>query len=804
MGGGNLVAILYKANETDFSNLGLGVLNEAISILITEERNGIFELEMKYPTTANRFKDLKLDRLIKADANHKLKDQRFKIIRISKPMDGVVTVFAEHISYLSQDLALKPSVIYAGNANVALTTWKNNMVDAHPFTVYSDIATAGSGKWSIKDLENARQALGGISGSILDSYGGEYEFDNYDIRLYANRGRQSDMLIAYGRNLTELTQEETIDSTFTSIYPYTVTTENETDTILTLPEYFVDSQYVGNFARRKIMKVDFSQDGVTTVEQLRAKANSYIVANGIGIPKVNLKVKYIDLAKSLDYKDTQSIEEVNLCDWVTVYFENFDIQTNAKIIKVVWDEILNQYDSIEIGEARANLTNAVNTAIDGKLETITQNLITVERAANGKNKVYRGVEEPFNGVLNDLWYKPVGSGEVEMYIHNGIVWHLEKYSGDAIDGTVNFANVNAINLNLNRLTTATITGANMLIDLQTGGQTFVNPANGSTLLIQQDKFYFDTITARHYLIPDNEGIAVVPGTGNTGNDRNAGIRLQSTNFNFYDLGIGSDGGFLHRIGSYPDTMAFINKDGGGFTFSHTGVLDILNPNTRRWDMTIGLFGQFKYGKTTLELNGYDTETLPKLNVRSTATGDLGTIDAQFLNIKGSTGEIGFEQTGGDLRIKHGVNRNWLLAQGNYGSITYGLTRMALNGHETNDAARLSVYNATNGQYGYVSAAAFNVQSERESKDDIQKYTGGLSLLASMKFYEYEKYGIREIGLITDESPLQVLAEKETKVSLYSLTSVVGKSTQELSEIVYQLIETVEKQNDRIAQLEENK
>ena len=62
------MAILYKANETDFSHLGLGVLNESISILITEERNGIFELEMKYPTTANRFKDL-LDRLIKADAN---------------------------------------------------------------------------------------------------------------------------------------------------------------------------------------------------------------------------------------------------------------------------------------------------------------------------------------------------------------------------------------------------------------------------------------------------------------------------------------------------------------------------------------------------------------------------------------------------------------------------------------------------------------------------------------------------------------------------------------------------------------
>ena len=269
----------------------------------------------------------------------------------------------------------------------------------------------------------------------------------------------------------------------------------------------------------------FSQDGVTTVEQLRAKANAYILANGIGIPKVNLKVKFIDLAKSLDYKDTQSIEEVNLCDWVTVYFENFDIQTNAKIIKVVWDEILDQYDSIEIGEARANLTNAVNTAIDGKLETITQNLITVERAANGKNKVYRGVEEPLYGVLNDLWYKPVGSGEVEMYIHNGIVWHLEKYSGDAINGTVNFANVNAINLNLNRLTTATVTGANMLLDLQAGSQTFVDPNTGEELFFTQGRIGFSQNNQKRYIGYTDEGIQVYPDAMNTGTAKNTSIIL---------------------------------------------------------------------------------------------------------------------------------------------------------------------------------------------------------------------------------------------------------------------------------------
>lgn len=449
--------ILYAANETDFNTLGLGVLQDAISPLVSEERNGQFELTMSYPVDGALFNEIKNDRIIKVDASHSLKAQRFKIIRITKPSGGIVKIYTEHVSYLSQDLALKPSVSYTGNTGQALSAWESNIVDEHPFTTFSDIQTNGSGTWTIDKVDNARRALGGVTGSILDSYGGEYRFDNYHIGLYANRGNDSGALIAYGKNLTDLEQEEEIASTYTSIYPYvTLRDENGNESLLTLPEYFVDSEHTDKYARRKIKTVNFQQDEITTVEQLRERAQQYIEANDIGVPNVNLSVKFLDLSKTLDYKALALVEEINLCDIVTVYYEKLDIRQKAKVIKTVWDVSLDRYDELVIGKAKASLSQSIGTTVDGKLETVVTTLNTVRIAADGKTKIYSGIDEPIASNIDDLWYKPVASGAVEMYRWNGVIWELKKTSADTLAGTVDFATVQAINIDANSITTGSL------------------------------------------------------------------------------------------------------------------------------------------------------------------------------------------------------------------------------------------------------------------------------------------------------------------------------------------------------------
>lgn len=423
------VPILYKASETDFSTMGLGPLRDASSALVTEERNGLFELEMTYPVDGIMLSELKNDRLIKVDASPLLKDQRFKIIRVTTPAKGVVTVNAEHVSYLTQDLPLEPEVNYSGTATSALNTWRSNIVDDHPFSVYSDISTIGSGSWTIQEVENARRALGGVQGSILDTYRGEYRFDNYHISLLKARGSDTGALIAYGKNLTDLEQEEEIASTYTSIYPYVVLdNEDVTSEIVSLPERFIDSEYVGNFARRKILVVDFSgdfsEDEVATEGALRERAERYIKDNDVGIPTINLRVSYSDLSKTLEYRDLQLVEQSNLCDYVTIDFDKLDIRRKAKIIKVIWNALLDRYEEIELGESRASLSESISVTVDNRLEPVESRLNTVQVAANGKNTIFRGPDTPVARKVGDLWYKPVGDGEVEMLQWDGATWKM--------------------------------------------------------------------------------------------------------------------------------------------------------------------------------------------------------------------------------------------------------------------------------------------------------------------------------------------------------------------------------------------
>lgn len=438
MGGDNLSKpILYKANETDFTTLGLGVLIDELGTFAIEERNGQFYAEMEYPIDGKHFKELKNDRIIKADASNDLKDQRFKIIRIQKAAKGIAKIEAEHVSNLTADKQLAPNVGYRGDAQTAGNIWLNNITDEHPFTFYSDITTNGGGHWEVDEVENARQALGGVQGSLLDTYGGEYRFDNYRISLLKQRGNDNGIPIMYGKNLVDLEQEEEIANTYTSVMPYAIHQPEGADEpiIITLPEYFVDSEHVDKYARRKILKVNFTTDEIETVSELRERTKRYIRENDVGVPKVNLRVNFVDLAKTLDYKEMALIEEINLCDWVVVYFEKLGIKTRAKVIKTKWNSTLERYEEIEIGEARASLTQSLNSVVDGRMNKVEKQVNEVRASANGKNANHYGYAEPLpqDSKENDTWFRPIADGDTEMYRYNGYQWEYVLSTADTTE-----------------------------------------------------------------------------------------------------------------------------------------------------------------------------------------------------------------------------------------------------------------------------------------------------------------------------------------------------------------------------------
>ncbi|WP_181664327.1 phage tail spike protein [Latilactobacillus sakei] len=435
------VPILYEANATDFNNLGLGPLVDTTVATVTEERNGQFILEMQYPVDGIRSNLITKNRILKVDAGHKLKDQRFVIKRINRVMgnDGLsYSIYAEHISYITADYALKPTVTVNGSGSVAMAQWLNSIIDTNQIHVNSDITTENTTSWAIDTVQNARQALGGVQGSILDVWGGEYRFDNLNISLLKHRGTTSNTLLSYGRNITDFDQEENITNTYTSIYPFASYSVQNGDTseqkILTIPDLVVDSEYVKNFPNRKIKIVDFSDkfntDEAPTVERLTELAKSYIKNNNVGVPTISTKISFVDLSKTENHREFAPLEELDLCDEVPFVFDKFGIKTTAKVSRIVWNALLDSYDSLELGELKTNIgdiindtNNAANDAKDAanNAKNSADNAAT---SANGKNTNWYGLEDPSISHLSELregdsWYKPNGEDMELYYWENG-------------------------------------------------------------------------------------------------------------------------------------------------------------------------------------------------------------------------------------------------------------------------------------------------------------------------------------------------------------------------------------------------
>ena len=423
--------ILYEANETDFFSLGLGPIKTATEAFVTEERNGTFIFEGKVLVDDEIYSLLQENRIIKADVSPTLTDQRFRIKRIVPNHDGQAEIYAEHVSYLSQELPMKPEVSISGNASAALNAWKSAILDDNPFIVDSDIGTINKTNWRIDKVENPRQALGGVEGSILDVWGGEYRFDNYHISLLKKRGTTANTILAYGRNITDFEQERNIMTTYTTLYPFAIYTDDkEEEQIVTIDGYVVDCENIADYPNRNVLPVDFSNefehDEVPTKAKLKQLAQDYIKNNDIGIPKTSIKVSFLDLAQTADYADIATLETVELCDDVRVHYEKLGVDTIAKVIRTKWNVLRGAYEEIEIGEKRTTLSSIINdtqTSIK-EIENQTGSAII---AANGKNMIFHGLfgengeGEPTAVRVGDMWYKPNGE-DTEFYIWDGTVW----------------------------------------------------------------------------------------------------------------------------------------------------------------------------------------------------------------------------------------------------------------------------------------------------------------------------------------------------------------------------------------------
>lgn len=349
-------------NNTEFKEFstggaitnGLGRLSDCISCLVTEERNGKYEVEFTYPVSGIHYEDIQKGRAITVTHDETGAKQPFVIYRISAPINGIVTINAHHMSYDLSNAIVEPFT--ATSVADVFDQFVTKCIIPNPYTFWTDNTTAGTFNAEVPD--SVRAYLGGQRGSILDVFGGEYEFDGYTVRNYVSRGSDNGVTIRYGKNLKDIEDVTDDSGTYNAVVPYW---SDGQGTVIS------GGLIAATGATEiKAVSLDLSTEweAAPAVSDLETKAAAYLSANQPWIPKQNITIDFVALWQTEEYKNIAPLERVKLCDTVHVIHPGMNIDVSAKVIKVVWNALADKYDSIELGEAKSTFADTLVTKVD--------------------------------------------------------------------------------------------------------------------------------------------------------------------------------------------------------------------------------------------------------------------------------------------------------------------------------------------------------------------------------------------------------------------------------------------------------
>lgn len=589
-----MIPILYTPLETDFTSNGKGRLAECISCTVTEERNGIFECEFEYPING-KYYDYLINNAcfvgVIHDDHHDV--QPFEVYRHSDPIDGIVTFNAHHISYNLGNVIVNN--IDADTCADAFDQFTTKNLTSNPFTFWTD--KASSGKFEVKAPDNIRALLCGKQGSILDIYaGGEYEFDKYDVKLYVNRGQDRGVTIRYGKNLADINRVYDASGIFNAVVPYWSDMDGN---VITLPEGYVaepngytryeweneingqvmqdgrgvDIEFAAFVLKASPLDMSDQFEEQPTVEELRTAAQAFLTNNRPWLPSDNITVDFVQLWQTPEYEGIAALQRVSLCDTVSVYYPEMQVATSAKVIRIVYNVLTEQYDEMELGEARTTLAEALQGDFSAQIEEIAE-----ENQSFTAQAIARATEKITGGL----------GGYVVMTLNaNGEPQEILIMDTDDINTAINVIrmNKNGIGFSTNGYegpyTSAwTIDGA-FNADFITTGTMLANRIYGGTLTIGG--------------LNNQAGVITVRDSGNTevGRWNNNGIYLAKGSINFQDLSS------YIRCPLDSDPSRYVQFDSNGMLLNFNTAGRLGTGYETYQDIPVGSFkGSYTYSGTT--------------------------------------------------------------------------------------------------------------------------------------------------------------------------------------------------------------
>lgn len=395
---------------------GIGEIADAYDGIAIEEANGKKEISFKLPIDSPRYSQVVVGSWIKTKVDEYHDPQIFEVYKITKPINGIVTVRAEHISYILSKATVMPFT--ATGSMMTCIKMIQNLEGTYPFTFETDIVN-GTSVFKLETPMSFRKAIGGFEGSILDVFGGELDWDNTKVKLLANRGRDRGVRVEYGKNLTNLTQEESIANVYDAVIGYATIDERV---------HVSDIQKITITDSPRTLNVDFSsnfdsQEELTDTEiktRLNTFALNYAQNNDIGKPKVNIKVSFEPLSKFEEYQGVKVLEQTGLFDTVYVLFPKLGVEAKAKIIKTEYDFINEKMKSVELGDAKTNLMGLVDDQIESQLsEKINIDLSGIENTIGFLDKYVENLSQIISNSLGLFFTKvQLLGGGYQYYLHD--------------------------------------------------------------------------------------------------------------------------------------------------------------------------------------------------------------------------------------------------------------------------------------------------------------------------------------------------------------------------------------------------
>lgn len=389
-----MLPILYAAAETDFDHNGLGLLRDTLSATVTEELNGPCTLDLTYDAEGFLADELVNEAIIKAKANDVQEPQLFRVAKVEKDQeDDTIKVSANHITYdLAGNLVLS-LVLDKVSTAAAMQAIQDKMVNPSPFTLSSDSDTVAS--TSLYRL-NPLQMVGGVEGSVLDNWGGEIERDNFNLIMHKQRGADNGVLVAWRKNLTGLTAVFDLSNVRTRLYPFAIIN----NTLLELPDKYVDSPHLQDYALIRFLPIDYSQDqDVVGLQSMQDKVATYFADTLCDLPDTSLDVSFEPLWQTEEYKAFAVLERIGLGDTVTIRNDRLGVSVKERAVKIEFDCLTEKNTKVSVGKLQANFTDTVASLGTATQSGINDALDTAQAATSelfqvkGTSKLTLGTQQ---------------------------------------------------------------------------------------------------------------------------------------------------------------------------------------------------------------------------------------------------------------------------------------------------------------------------------------------------------------------------------------------------------------------------